>query len=142
MRFAIAAAILMLLAVSAVACAADPTPQQRHYAAQLLMLINAHRAQYQLAPLQGASHLDKLAYEHSVAMAKAGKMSHEGFRERGLRSESTACVENVGWNYATPEAMLKAWIESPGHNQNMLDPKVTKAGTGDADAYVTFIACR
>lgn len=135
-----------LLAAYAVACAsigfaAEPTPQQSRYAAQLLTLINGHRAQYHLAPLQAASHLDKLAYEHSVAMAKAGKMSHEGFRERGLRSESAACVENVGWNYATPEAMLKAWTESPGHNQNMLDPRAIKAGIGDADAYVTFMAC-
>ena len=33
-------------------------------------------------------------------------------------------------------------IESPAHDRNMLDSRVTKAGVGEANAYVTFIACR
>jgi len=115
---------------------------QSRYSARLLAAINAYRAKHGVVELNPSANLNLLAYGHSKNMAQAGQLSHEGFRERGVRSESPACVENVGWNYATPEAQLQAWIESPAHNRNMLDPRVTKAGVGDANAYVTFIACR
>jgi uncharacterized protein YkwD len=115
---------------------------QNGYSARLLVSINAYRIKHGVPELSPAANLNVLAYEHSKHMAQAGKLSHEGFRERGMRSNSPVCVENVGWNYTSPEAQLKAWIESPGHNKNMLDPKVTKAGIGVANAYVTFIACR
>jgi uncharacterized protein YkwD len=124
--------------------AAEPdqrvAPQNR-YSARLLVSINAYRVKHGMKELSPAPNLNVLAYEHSKHMAQAGQLSHEGFRERGMRSDSSVCVENVGWNYASPEAQLKAWIESPGHNKNMLNPKVTKAGVGEANAYVTFIAC-
>jgi len=115
---------------------------QSRYSSQLLDSINAYRAKRGVPALRTDANLNGLAYEHSKDMARIGKLNHDGYRERGMRSGSEVCVENVGWNYATPEAQLKAWIASPGHNQNMLDAKVTKAGTGDANAYVTFIACR
>jgi uncharacterized protein YkwD len=115
---------------------------QNRYSARLLVSINAYRVKHGVTELSPAPNLDVLAQEHSKHMAQVGQLSHEGFRERGMRSDSPVCVENVGWNYANPEAQLKAWIESPGHNKNMLDPKVTKAGVGELNAYVTFIACQ
>lgn len=115
---------------------------QSRYSARLLAAINAYRVKHGALKLNPAADLDVLAYEHSKNMARAGQLSHEGFRQRGMRANSQACVENVGWNYASPEAQLRAWIDSPGHNRNMLDPKVLKAGVGEANAYVTFIACR
>ena len=115
---------------------------QNRYSARLFVSINAYRVKHGVKELSPAANLDVLAQEHSKRMAQAGQLSHEGFRERGMRSDSPVCVENVGWNYTSPEAQLKAWIESPGHDRNMLDPKITKAGIGEANAYVTFIACR
>jgi uncharacterized protein YkwD len=125
--------------------AAEPDPTaaaQNRYSARLLASINAYRTKHGVTELIPAANLDLLAYEHSKHMAQARQLSHEGFRERGMRSDSPVCVENVGWNYTSPEAQLKAWIDSPGHRKNMLDPRATKAGIGVANAYVTFIACR
>jgi uncharacterized protein YkwD len=112
------------------------------YSARLLAAINAYRVEHGVAELKPSANLDRLADGHSKNMARAGQLSHEGFRERAMRADSPVCVENVGWNYATPEAQLQAWIESPAHNGNMLDRRVAKAGVGNANAYVTFIACR
>jgi Cysteine-rich secretory protein family len=95
------------------------------YSVRLLASINPYRVTHGVVELNPVANLDVLAYEHSKYMAQAGHLSHEGYRERGMRSGSPVCVENVGWNYASPEAQLQAWIESPGHNK---DPKVTKAG--------------
>jgi len=71
----------------------------------------------------------------------ADSLSHDGFRERQARAASPVCVENVGWNYRTPGAQLNGWTESPSHNANLLDARITQAGVGEASGYVTFIAC-
>ena len=115
---------------------------QSRYSVRLLAAINAYRVKHGVLELSSSANLDRLAYGHSKNMAHASQLSHEGFRARGMRADSPLCVENVGWNYATPEAQLRAWIESPAHDRNMLDSRVTKAGVGDANAYVTFIACQ
>ena len=115
---------------------------QSRYSARLLAAINAYRAKHGVVELKSSADLDLLAYGHSKNMAQAEKLGHEGFRERGMRADSPVCVENVGWNYATPEAQLRAWIESPAHDRNMLDSRITRAGVGEANAYVTFIGCR
>ena len=51
------------------------------------------------------------------------------------------CVENIGWNYRSPEAQFDGWRASPGHDRNMLDRRVDHMGIGIADDYVTLIAC-
>ena len=132
---------LALVAPSAGAAEQNQAPHNR-YSAQLLTAINAYRAKHGVAVLDASPNLDTLAYEHSKDMAQAGRLGHEGYRERGTRSGSPVCVENVGWNYASPEAQLRAWVESPGHNKNLLDAKITKAGIGESRSYVTFLACR
>src|SRR6266550_5034023 len=95
----------------------DRMVAQNRYSARLLVSINAYRVKHSLKELRPEPNLNVLAYEHSKHMAQAGQLSHEGYRERGMRSDSSVCVENVGWNYASPEAKLKAWIESPGPQQ-------------------------
>ena len=51
------------------------------------------------------------------------------------------CVENVGWNYQTPEDQFRAWKTSGEHNKNLLNKKITHAGIAQTGAYVTFLAC-
>jgi uncharacterized protein YkwD len=86
--------------------------------------------------------LSALAREHSAAMARAQRLSHDDFERRFRRSGYAMCVENVGWNYGTPAAQMKAWRASPGHDRNLLDARVTHGGVGVAGDYITLIACR
>jgi uncharacterized protein YkwD len=51
------------------------------------------------------------------------------------------CVENVGWNYASPEDEFIAWKRSDEHNSNMLVPDIRRAGISKVGVYVTFFAC-
>ena len=95
-----------------------------------------------LAPLAAAEDLDRIADEHSGAMADVKRLSHEGFRSRLQRTRSSLCVENVAWNYRTPEALLDGWRASPAHHRNLLEPDVTRMGLATATRYVTFFACR
>jgi uncharacterized protein YkwD len=47
--------------------------------------------------------------------------------------------ENVAYNFATSQAVLKAWLESPGHCKNIMNPKFSEIGLGKAGAYWTQV---
>ena len=117
-------------------------PGDSPYAERLGKVVNQYRRQRGARPLQVDSALSALAREHSVAMAKAGRLSHDEFPSRVRRSGYCMCVENVGWNYRTSDAQLDGWRRSLGHDRNLLDVRVTRMGIGVASDYVTFIACQ
>ena len=85
--------------------------------------------------------ISALAREHSAGMARDRRMHHDGFPLRVQRTGRAMCVENVGWNFPTPQDQLDAWRASPGHNANLLDGRVVRFGIGAAGGYVTLIAC-
>ncbi len=108
---------------------------------RLRELISAYRAQNGLGQLAFDGHLHDLAQEHSTYMYNNRDMNHDGFTDRFNRSGYRTCVENVGWNYPTPEAMFEGWRTSSGHNTNMLNSRIGWAGVSRVGAYITFFAC-
>ena len=126
------------LGTLALAASAADAPS---YVVSLGDAVNAYRAASELPPLVADAKLDAIARGHSAAMAKGGKMGHEGFPDRVKRSGWPMCVENVGWNFPTARAQFDAWRQSPGHDRNLRHPRVERMGIGVADGYVTFIAC-
>ena len=111
------------------------------YPQRLASLVNQYRVSHGLPALIVDTTVAGLAREHSAAMAKAGQLNHDGFPSRVRRSGLAMCVENVGWNYRSPEGQFDSWRASPGHNGNMLDPRVDRMGIGTVADYVTMIAC-
>jgi uncharacterized protein YkwD len=47
--------------------------------------------------------------------------------------------ENVAYNFATPELVMKAWLASSGHCKNIMNPGFTELGLGKAGAYWTQV---
>jgi uncharacterized protein YkwD len=135
-RRSIAAAAFAGIAQLAYAAEADDS-----YAQRLAVLVNQYRVAHQLAAFVVDAELINLGREHSAAMAKANQLNHDDFPARVRRSGRPLCVENVGWNYPWPEAQFDAWRASPGHDQNMLDPRVDRVGVAVVANYVTLIAC-
>ena len=132
----------MYFALSVCAFAASAADNKdAEFPQRLGLLVNQYRADHGLAALAVDTTIASLAQEHSAAMAKAGQMNHDDFPSRVQRSGLAMCVENVGWNYPTPEDQFAGWRASPGHNANMLDPRVERMGTGTVANYVTLIAC-
>ena len=140
MRLPDAAAFVVACIVGFVHAASLDEPTA--YASDLASLVNDYRASRHAAALTPDPTLSELAREHSADMVRAKRLSHDDFKTRFRRSGYGMCVENVGWNYPTAAAQLKAWQQSPGHDRNMLDARVAHVGIGVAGDYVTFIACR
>lgn len=132
--------ILLATTTSPVRASTDALPDE--FARELGTLVNVYRAQSGLAPLRPSAMLDEIALNHSAEMAAQRQLTHAGFRDRYEQTGSPICVENLARNFASPEAVLRGWQQSPGHDRNLLEPKVVRMGIAVTARYVTFFACR
>ncbi|RED23353.1 Cysteine-rich secretory protein family protein [Flavobacterium cutihirudinis] len=90
---------------------------------QTMQLINDYRLSIGLNTLQRINHISAKCEEHNEYMIANKVVNHNDFV---MRSDNIIEVlgaskvgENVAYNYKTPEAALKAWLESPGHKENI-----------------------
>ncbi len=139
MRLGAALLVALLVGPSGVLAAGKDGDAQ--FQQQLAQLINEYRASKALPALTLDARLADLAREHSAAMASSKRLSHDAFAARVNRSGYGMCVENVGWNYGSPKGFFDAWRASPGHDHNLLDPRVDHVGIGASSDYVAMVAC-
>ncbi|MBF4493081.1 CAP domain-containing protein [Flavobacterium sp. JLP] len=90
---------------------------------ETMQLINEYRLSIGLNALQIINHISAKCQEHNTYMIANNVMNHNDFV---LRSDNLVKVlgakkvgENVAYNYKTSEAVVKAWLESPGHKENI-----------------------
>jgi uncharacterized protein YkwD len=97
-------------------------------AAQVVDLINAHRAQMGLQPLTVSPTLTDAATWKARHMAAYAYLTHDdqGPAPRSASDRMAACGypsatwgENIAMGYATPQAVVDAWLASPGHRANI-----------------------
>lgn len=88
-----------------------------------LKLINEYRVSVGLNALERVNHISSKCEEHNVYMIENNVVNHNDFVERSQNITSVLGAkkvgENVAYNYKTPEAALRAWLESPGHKANI-----------------------
>ena len=100
-------------------------------------LTNAQRAQAGLPALKLNAKLSAAAYVHSRDMALNDYFNHTG-SDRSKVTDRVAAQgynylnagENIAAGYATPEAVVEGWMNSPGHRANILYPKIQEIGVG------------
>jgi uncharacterized protein YkwD len=108
-------------------------------------LVNRERAHHGEPPLRPNVRLRRAAQEHTQSMVASGYFEHVGpggatplsrMRAVGYISRSTRGYEigeNIGWGtlwLATPRAIVKAWMASPGHRANILDRRFRDTAIG------------
>ncbi len=101
-------------------------------------LTNAERKKEGLGELKPAEKLFSAARSHAVNMAKKDELAHvlDGKnvedRAQALGYKYFLVGENVAYNQADAESLLKAWMESPPHRENILKKQFTEIGVGVA----------
>jgi uncharacterized protein YkwD len=126
--------------VFALLFAASASAQQFNgFAQEVLSLVNAERGRAGLAPLVRATELDSAAQKHSQSMADNGFFSHTGLDGSSpfdrMRREGYSFVnagENIAAGFPAPQAVMDAWMNSPGHRSNILQAAFTEIGIGIA----------
>jgi uncharacterized protein YkwD len=154
-RLLLSAATALLIAPAAPAQAQSPcagadeqvTAQNMGQArASVRCLLNEERAERGVRRLRGSELLRAAATRHSEDMVSRTYFSHDGPGGSTLASRVTRAGyvnpriawtvgENIGWGsgaIGTPKAMVKAWMASPGHKANLLNPTFKDLGIGIA----------
>lgn len=101
---------------------------------QLVVEINDARADQGLAPIRlHDSCVDRLASQWSKRIARTGQLEHRNQMQviRKCR-QSWAAEALVRGSQMTPESMVTAWLNSPGHRAIVLNRKAKRLGVAVA----------
>ncbi|GGS58564.1 hypothetical protein GCM10010156_16540 [Planobispora rosea] len=105
---------------------------------EVVRLTNIERQKGGCGPLKHDPQLNKAAHDHSATQAARNQMTHQfpggpdfvqRIRNAGFTGGS-AFAENVAWNQRTPDAVVAAWMKSPGHRANIMNCKYNLIGAG------------
>jgi len=114
---------------------------------QILTRLNATRAAHGLRPLVVSSGLENAAVAHSRELIQAGVFQHDSpdgtsfvqrlkhfYSPSGYSSWTAG--ENLLYNTADIDAdtAIQAWLDSPPHRENMLNPDWREVGIGSVHA--------
>lgn len=113
---------------------ADPATDMQ---AQMLDALNAYRAEYGLEPLIYSRRLEQAISRHVRDLWERQYFDHtnpDGKTPGERAFDAGFCHTYVGENIAAGqidvEAVMRAWINSPGHNRNMLLADYVYVGMG------------
>jgi uncharacterized protein YkwD len=100
---------------------------------------NAHRARYGAQPVRYNYALSVAAQRHANDMANRNQLTHVGSDgsnagQRIIRAgfRWTSWAENIAVGYTSSSAVVWAWLNSPGHRANLLNPRFKWMGVGIA----------
>lgn len=122
-------------------------------ATKVIQLANTHRRNAGRRALGTLAPVSRAALKHSADQAAMQRMTHVGSdgSNAGTRLRREGYVwrawgENVAAGQPTAAAVVKAWMNSPGHRANILSPNFAhigvSAGKRNGRVYWTMVLAR
>ena len=91
---------------------------------EAMKLINDYRVSVGLNSLEKINYISVKSEDHDNYMISNNVVNHDGFVDRSeniIKTLGAKTVgENIAYNYNTPQAALNAWLNSPGHKENIV----------------------
>ncbi len=127
-------------------CKVTVITKQQEYINEVVRLVNVERTKRGLSKLTATTALTNAANKRATEIHT--KFSHT--RPNGkawstvlkdYKISYSTSGENIAAGYATPAAVVKGWMESPGHKSNILNKNYKKIGVGYAsykDGYGSY----
>jgi uncharacterized YkwD family protein len=115
-------------------------PEASHHSAfedQVAALVNQERRQRGLNPLQHRADVKNVAHKKAEDLINSNYFSHNSpnygspfdmLRTFGISYRSAG--ENIAKGQTTPEQVMRDWMNSPGHRENILKPEYDTIGVG------------
>ena len=99
------------------------TLEAKNIEVEILNLINDHRLSIGLNPMDDMTIIKSVAFSHTDYMVDKNEVSHANFYTRSdyLKENAGAkkVSENVAYGYSSAEAVVKAWLKSDSHRENL-----------------------
>ncbi|KAJ1930705.1 hypothetical protein IWQ60_000103 [Tieghemiomyces parasiticus] len=112
---------------------------------KMLDLINHERTQNGVPAVSYEPRLTQDANHHSGYQSRVGTMTHNDSNGNTLSRlveagiDAVACGENVAYNQSDEDEVMVAWMNSPGHRENILNPDYTHVGVSHINGYWTQV---
>jgi len=139
-RFGAICAVLLALVATLTAGGAEEASANSSDEAAFVAALNQVRANAGLPALSLNSQLSNLSRGHAQVMADAGEIFHADPISAGYSGAWSKIGENVGVG-ANVQVLVDAFVASPGHYANIIDPAFTQVGVGvvwrDSALYTT-----
>jgi uncharacterized protein YkwD len=106
---------------------------RREMRAAVVCLINQQRAHHHLPALRASAALDSSAQRWTNAMISAGRFSHGADFAARISAAGfhwSFAGENIATGFQTPAQVVRGWMASTGHCQNILSSTYSDVGTG------------
>ncbi|PKH68385.1 CAP domain-containing protein [Flavobacterium sp. ALD4] len=91
---------------------------------ETMKLINNYRVSIGLSSLEKINYISGESEGHNNYMITNNVVNHDGFVNRSeniIKTLGAKTVgENIAYNYSSPQAAVNAWLNSPGHKENMV----------------------
>lgn len=107
---------------------------------EVVRLVNIERQKAGLASLNHSSQLSNVARAKSEDMGRNNYFSHNSptygdpfSMMRSFGINYTTAGENIAQGYYTAESVVRGWMNSPGHRENILNPSFGTIGVGYSD---------
>ncbi len=123
LRLAIATLLVLLMGSTLTAC-------QSSEQVRVAQLVNQTRAQSGRSYLRDNLQLDQKAQAWAEYLAGQNTLQHSNLPS-GITYQWRSLAENVGYG-GSIEQVHQAYLNSPGHRANILDPRWNYMGTGVA----------
>ena len=103
----------------------------KKFAAEVLRLTNVERAKVGAQPLKASKDLTASALIRAMELPQ--KFSHTrpngySFDSAFVTGKGHVIGENLAGGQKTPQEVVKAWMDSPGHRKNMLSKNFSELG--------------
>ncbi|SHH02840.1 Uncharacterized conserved protein YkwD, contains CAP (CSP/antigen 5/PR1) domain [Cognatiyoonia sediminum] len=102
-------------------------------------LLNEVRSDAGSAPVTYNAQLDVAAQRHAQDMLDNNYFSHTGLNGSSVGDRATAAGynwrtvgENIAAGFSSESSVLQAWVDSPGHQANNINPAFEEFGLGYA----------
>ena len=111
------------------------------------LLINDERAENGVAIVIENTALNAAASAHATDMVANDYLAHTNLDGMTPGDRATAAgydwdfmAENIAQGYLTESSVVQAWMESPAHRDNMVDPRPEEFGLGrDGSIWVLML---
>lgn len=79
--------------------------------------------------MKQTSYLNQLATFRAVEVCNMRNINHDGLYKY-IPDESIYFGENIAWKFKDDNSVLKGWLNSPLHKENLLKKEYTRFGIG------------
>lgn len=124
-----------------------PPSVSEQYGADVATEANAERVRRDVPALRPSSCLARFADRQAQRMADRQALDHQGLQAILASCQLLEVGENVAFGYPGAPAVTQAWLRSPAHRANLLDPghrlmAVAAHQDGDGRWYVSQVVGR